>query len=124
MAARLRLLSSAVNARLLSLISVCCSISKEVSLLDSKHVTIQKYLTYSTNHPDTTAHGGTAICIKRAINHYELTKYKLNHLQATAIKVKMTQYELTVAAVYCPPKHIIKKENFKDFYQTLGPIAE
>jgi hypothetical protein len=35
------------------------------------------------------------------------------------IKVKLTQYELTVAAVYYPPKYNIKKENFKDFFQTL-----
>jgi hypothetical protein len=66
------------------------------------------------------AHGGTAIIIKNTINHYELPKYKSNHLQATVIKVKKTQYELTVAAVYCPPKYNIKEENFKDFFQTLG----
>lgn len=30
-------------------------------------------------------------------------------------------YELTVAAVYCPPRHIMKKENFNEFFQTLGP---
>jgi hypothetical protein len=32
----------------------------------------------------------------------------------------MTQYKLTAAAVYCPPKYNIKKESFKDFFQTLG----
>ena len=92
----------------------------ETHFTDRSYFNIPKYLTYSTNHPDNTAHGGTAILIKSAINHYELPEYKLNHLQATVIKVKMTQYELTIAAVYCPPKHIIKKENFNDFFQTLG----
>jgi exonuclease III len=76
--------------------------------------------TYSTNHPDNTAHGGTAILIKKTINHYELPKYKSNHLQATVIKEMMTQYELTVATVYCPPKYNIEKENFKDIFQTSG----
>jgi exonuclease III len=79
----------------------------ETHFTDRSYFNMPKYLTYSTNHPDTTAHGGTAILIKRAINHHELPKYKLNHLQATVIKVMMNQYELTVAAVYCPPKHII-----------------
>jgi hypothetical protein len=32
------------------------------------------------------------------------------------IKVMMSQYELTVAAVYCPPKHNIKQKNFKYFF--------
>jgi hypothetical protein len=54
-------------------------------------------------------HEGTYIS-KQTINHYELPKYKSNNFQATVIKVKMTQYELTVAAVYCPPKYNIKKK--------------
>ncbi|PNF32015.1 hypothetical protein B7P43_G06576 [Cryptotermes secundus] len=74
----------------------------ETHFTDRSYFNIRKYLTYSTNHPDTRAGGETAILIKRAINLYELPNYILNHLQATVIKVKMTQYELTVAAVYCP----------------------
>jgi hypothetical protein len=85
----------------------------ETHFTDRSYFNKLKYLTCSTNHPDTTANGGTDMLIKRAINHYELPKYRLNHLQATVMKVMMSQYELTVAAVYCPPKHKIKKENFK-----------
>jgi hypothetical protein len=33
--------------------------------------------------------------------------------------VKMTQYELAVAEVYCSPKYNRQKEKFKDFFQTL-----
>ena len=29
-------------------------------------------------------------------------------------------HELTVAAVYCPPRHNLKKEQFETFFQTLG----
>ena len=30
-------------------------------------------------------------------------------------------YEITVAAVYCPPRHNLKQEHFEEFFQTLGP---
>ena len=30
-------------------------------------------------------------------------------------------HEITVAAVYCPPRHSLKKEHFETFSQTLGP---
>jgi hypothetical protein len=36
------------------------------------------------------------------------------------MKVKMETYELAVAAVYCPPRHNIKEENFFEFFRTLG----
>jgi hypothetical protein len=85
----------------------------ETHFTDRSYFNIPKYLTYSTNHPDNTAHGGTAIIIKKTINHYELPKYKSNHLQATVIKVNMTEYELTVAAVYCLQKYNINKRTLK-----------
>jgi hypothetical protein len=92
----------------------------ETHFTDKSYFSIPKYITYLTNHPDNTAHGGTAILIKRTINHYELPQYKTNHIQATAIKVNMIRHELTVAAVYCPPKYSTKKEDFNDFFQTLA----
>jgi len=30
-------------------------------------------------------------------------------------------HEITVAAVYCPPRHNIEKDQFKAFFHTLGP---
>jgi hypothetical protein len=35
--------------------------------------------------------------------------------------VKEFPYEITVTAVYCPPRHNVKKEHFGTFFQTLGP---
>jgi hypothetical protein len=32
----------------------------------------------------------------------------------------MQTYDPTIAAVYCPPRHNIKEENFLEFFQTLG----
>ena len=41
-----------------------------------------------TNHPDGTAHGGTAIQIKFTIAYYELLKYTEAEIQATSIKIR------------------------------------
>ena len=82
---------------------------------------IPSYKLCHTTHPDGTAHAGTAIFIKETIQHYELLKYKEDSNQATSIKVRGFPYETTVAAVYCPPKHNLKKELFQTFFQTLGP---
>jgi hypothetical protein len=63
---------------------------------------ISNFRVYSTTHPDGTAHGGTAIIIKQAIDHYELQKYVENHLQATSIKVTTFPYDLTTCGVLPP----------------------
>jgi hypothetical protein len=75
---------------------------------------------YQINHQDGTAHGGTAVLIKQAINHYELPKYETQHIQATSVKVKALPYEITFTAVYCPPRHNIEREHFETFFETLG----
>jgi hypothetical protein len=75
---------------------------------------------YQTNHPDGTSHGGTAILIKQTINHYELPKYETQRIQATSVKVKALPYEMTVSAVYCPPRQNVKIEHFESFFETLG----
>ncbi|PNF38784.1 RNA-directed DNA polymerase from mobile element jockey [Cryptotermes secundus] len=92
----------------------------ETHFTDRTYLRIPHYNAYFTNHPDNTAHAGTGILIKNNISHYELPKFEKNFLQATAIKVKMKAYELTVAAVYCPPRHNIKEESFYEFFRTLG----
>lgn len=99
----------------------------DVLLISETHFTnrsyfnIPKYKLYFTNHPDGTAHGGTAILIKNQIKHYELLKYEEVHIQATSIRVETLPYNLTITAVYCPPRHNIKREQYEEFLQTLGP---
>jgi hypothetical protein len=55
-----------------------------------------------------------------AITNYRNSKKKKNFLQATVIKVKMKTYEVTVAAVYCPPRHNTKEDKFYEFFRTVG----
>jgi len=82
-----------------------------ILLISETHFTTKKYFSiprdkfyyYYNNHPDGTAHGGTAILIKDTIEHNELLKYEKDSIQATSIKVKGFPCEITITAVYCPP---------------------
>jgi len=57
---------------------------------------------------------------KNGIKHYLHGHYKLEHLQATSITVADWVGPLNIAAIYCPPKHTIKTEQFQHFYASLG----
>ena len=77
-----------------------------------------KLRNHDTQHPDGT--GGTAILIKNGIKRYLHGHYKLEHLQATSVTVEDCVGPFTIAAIYCPPKHTIKAEQFRHFYTSLG----
>jgi len=81
---------------------------------------IPNYTIYDTQHPNGTAHGGTAILIRNGIKHYLHGYHNLEYLQATSITEEDWVGPLTIAAIYCPPKHTIKAEKFWHFYATLG----
>lgn len=92
----------------------------ETHFTDRNYFNIQKYKTYNTNHPDGTAHGGTAVIISNKIEHFEIHKTEKDYVQATNVKIKDSNGLLVVSAVYCPPRHAVKGKQFEDFFQTLG----
>jgi len=98
----------------------------DILLISETHFTSKNYFTIPgyklcyTNHPDGTAHGGTAILIKDTITYYEQLKYEEEAIRATSITVKGLLHEITIAAVYCLPRHNLKKEQSATFFQTLG----
>lgn len=98
----------------------------DVMLISETHNTsrsflkIPRYTIYHTNHPDGTAHGGTAVIIKNIIKHHEIEKYEKEHLQATSVVIEDWLGLITISAIYCPPKHAIKMEQFDHFYNSLG----
>ena len=88
----------------------------ETHLTEKPYLKIPGYKIYHTNYSDNTAHAVTAILIKSTITHHQLHKYEKDYLQATSIRVKTLPYEITVSAIYCPPRHHnVKKEDFMDF---------
>lgn len=84
------------------------------------HLKIHNYSVYNTQHPDGTAHGGTAVIIKSKIKHHEGTKYNKDYIQATSIVVEDWVGPINITAVYCPPKHSIALGQFEDFFNILG----
>ena len=94
----------------------------ETHFTDKNYFNIPGYKCYSTQHPDGTAHGGTAILIKQTLQHHELEKYEKDFLQATSIQITdKNGARLTVSTIYCPPRHAITKDEFSTFFETLGP---
>jgi exonuclease III len=93
----------------------------ETHFTDKNFFNILRCKLYYTNHPDGTAHGVTAILIKETIEGYDLIKYEEDFTQATSIKVKVFPYKINITAVYCPPRHNLKKEHFETFFKTLRP---
>lgn len=93
----------------------------ETHFTERNYFSIFNYNTYKTLHPDGTAHGGTAILIRKQIKHYELPQFKSPHIQATNVCITDWNGDLTVSAVYCPPRHNIRRNDFIEFFNTLGP---
>lgn len=93
----------------------------EAHLKSDTYLKIPRYSIYATPHPDGTAHAGTAVIVKSKIKHYELQKFQEDYLQATTIAIKENHRDIVFSAVYCPPRHNIKKQKFASFFDTLGP---
>jgi exonuclease III len=74
----------------------------ETHFTTKSHFRILQYNSYYTNHPDDTAHAGTAILVKQTTQHYELSQYATDLLQATSICVRTFPFEMTVSALYSP----------------------
>lgn len=92
----------------------------EAHCTDRSNIKLKECCTYLTNHPDGTAHAGTAIVVRSTIKHHPLPEYKTDHIQATAIAVEDKLGQFNVAAVYCPPKHKIDTDKFTHFFASLG----
>lgn len=85
------------------------------------HFNIRGFNFYGTKHSDGTAHEGTAIIIRKNIKHHELIKHDEEQLQATSIQIEEWNGPLVLSAVYCPPRHQIKTNDFIEYFETLGP---
>jgi hypothetical protein len=92
----------------------------ETHFTERSHISIPTYTIYHTAHPDETAHGGTAVIIRQNLKHYVCAEYRHEHIQATTIAIEDNLGEITITAVYCPPKHNNKYNEYERFFKTLG----
>lgn len=92
----------------------------ETRFTSKSHITFNKYKIYTTNHPSGNSHGGSAVIIKNNIKHYSMEEYRTEKIQATTIVVLEKHIETVFSAVYCPPRHTITVQDYKDYFSTLG----
>jgi exonuclease III len=91
----------------------------ETHVTDRSHINIPHYAIYHTPHPDTKAHGGTAVIVRQNLKHHLGMAYSDEHIQVTSIILEDQMGEITATAVYSPPKHNIKTIEYEHFFQTL-----
>jgi hypothetical protein len=72
------------------------------------------------NHPDGIARGGTVIIVNNCIKYNQENYTNQDFLQASSVSVHGSVGLLTISAVYLPPRHTVKPNQFDDFYNTLG----
>lgn len=100
----------------------------DVALISETHLTsrsffkIYGYETYRTDHPDDTGHGGAAVLIKSALKQHPIpVGDAANNLQAATASICLPLFEISLAAVYCPPRFTVSSHQFENFFQSLGP---
>jgi exonuclease III len=71
----------------------------ETHVSERSHITISRNAIYHIPHPDTKAHGGTAVIIRRNLKHHPGTAYSEEHIQATSVVLEDHMGEITVTAV-------------------------
>jgi len=95
----------------------------DVMLLSETHLTnkytyqINGYIFYGTNHPDGKAHGGTEVLIRNRIKHTFRNDFSTNYSQATSLNIQLGNGQITIAAVYCPPRFTISVNQFLIFFR-------
>jgi hypothetical protein len=91
----------------------------ETLSINRSYITIPNYNIYYSNRPLETAHGGIAVIIIQNIKHYVRAAYRHENIQATSIATEENTGETTVSAIYCPPKHHNKYDDYDRFFKTL-----
>jgi len=90
----------------------------ETHLTPNKHFNIPGNTTHRTDHPDNSAHAGTAILISSTLLHYALPTYQKTYIQATNIQIVLN----TILSVYCPPSKISTPSWLMTFLSTLKNV--
>lgn len=98
----------------------------DICLISESHFTresfihIKGYNIYHALHPNNTASGGSAVIIKENIYHYLKHKCEEKFAQTVAVVVRTKLHDITISAVYIPPKYELKKEQYRNLLKALG----
>jgi predicted porin len=92
---------------------------QQAHFTEIRYLKVPNYTVYRAKHPAGTARGGTYVIIKNSLKHHQLNNYSQNFRQATSVSVDYSVNLLTISAVYRPPNHIVKQDQWEDCYNTL-----
>ena len=99
----------------------------DIFLISETHFTsksyfkIKGYELINANHPNERAHGGPAILIKNGIKYIPQENFITENFQGAYIKIICNNLTVSICAIYFPPRHSIKSEDFRNFFEKLGP---
>jgi len=85
----------------------------DITLISETHFTSNSkcsfpgYSTFSTCHPDNTAHGGATIIIRSSLQFTAALSINNDFLQEAIVNIDLNHVPITIAAAYCPSKHKI-----------------
>jgi hypothetical protein len=97
----------------------------DVCVVTETHFTHESYLklrgfeVYHTIHPRNCARGGSAVFVRTEISHHVDIQVEKEEFQVTSVKIKTTSGILTVAAIYCPPRHNLKRGDYLILLQSF-----
>lgn len=98
----------------------------DIALITETHYTSNTnhffpgFQVYRADHPDGTAHAGSAILVSNQIQHYPLQSLQLPSIQATNIQIVLNHIPTTLSSVYCPPLPAITPPQIENFLKSLG----
>lgn len=100
----------------------------DLALITETHLTPQLrfnmtgYVVHRSDHPDGTAHGGSAILVRSGMSHHQLPDFDSDEImQVTAVCIDLRCYSLNILAVYCPPRHRVTQQKFNNLFSKAGP---
>lgn len=98
----------------------------DIALITETHftkysnVSIPGYTLLKSNHPDNKAYGGVAIIIKSTLSFFPLPNFSQDYRQFCAVSIKLNNIPITIATIYCPPKHNISSTHFLDYFSSIS----
>lgn len=85
------------------------------------HASIKGYKFYNALHPAQKARGGATIIIKENIRHQEEQKLENEMFQLACVSVDLKNHKsFKICAIYSPPKHNIKSDQYHEMLKPLG----
>lgn len=78
------------------------------------------YNVYRADHPDGTAHGGSAIIISSKIHCQPLPNLQTITMQAAKVQITLNHIPTTISSVYCPPRPAISVQEVEQFLNSVG----